>query len=97
MNFLGTDTQKLDNIAQASVIATRDLESCMSEIGMMAGTHNFVNPWARDSLFATFGTTLYTNVLDAKALKDSAHLAGATCDTKEHDRLVKKVNRCVSF
>jgi glycogen debranching enzyme len=40
---------------QAYIIAERELQLCFSDHGIIAGTHHFVDLWARDSLFATFG------------------------------------------
>lgn len=39
----------------AKKIAYRDLLACNTPIGLTAGAHHFVDLWARDSLFATFG------------------------------------------
>ncbi len=36
-------------------IAYRALRQCLTSVGFVAGTHHFVDLWARDSLFATFG------------------------------------------
>ncbi len=41
--------------AKAAVIAREDLLACTTSIGLAAGAHHFVDLWARDSLFATFG------------------------------------------
>ena len=43
-------------IHNARDIARQSLLACISDIGITAGTHHFVDLWARDSLFATFGT-----------------------------------------
>lgn len=43
------------NSQSSYAIARSDLISCVSNIGITAGTHHFVDLWARDSLFATFG------------------------------------------
>lgn len=40
---------------QARSICVRDVNACSSELGIIAGRHHFVDLWARDSLFATFG------------------------------------------
>lgn len=43
----------------ASAVALRDIDACaISSIGIIAGTHHFVDLWARDSLFATFGANV---------------------------------------
>lgn len=42
-------------IDKALGVAKRDLKSCECPIGLVAGRHHFVDLWARDSLFATFG------------------------------------------
>lgn len=42
-------------ILGARRIARRDLQSCCTGAGIIAGPHHFVDLWARDSLFATFG------------------------------------------
>ena len=36
--------------------ARQDLKQCITSQGIIAGTHHFVDLWARDSLFATFGS-----------------------------------------
>lgn len=41
-------------VPTAVAIARRDLSACMTSIGYAAGTHHFVDLWARDSLFACF-------------------------------------------
>lgn len=38
-------------------IAQNDLARCITSYGLSAGRHHFVDLWARDSLFATFGAT----------------------------------------
>jgi glycogen debranching enzyme len=43
------------NNDRAYVIAKSDLLACQSTLGFVAGKHHFVDLWARDSLFATFG------------------------------------------
>src|SRR5512135_3468457 len=43
------------NIDAARVIAKKALEACTTPDGIIAGTHHFVDLWARDSLFASFG------------------------------------------
>ncbi len=43
------------SIHNASVIARRSLSECITDIGFTAGSHHFVDLWARDSLFAGFG------------------------------------------
>jgi len=42
---------------RARDISLRDLKACFSMHGFIAGPHHFVDLWARDSLFATFGST----------------------------------------
>ncbi len=42
----------------AQRIAKRDLSDCVTELGFIAGTHHFVDIWARDCLFATFGANV---------------------------------------
>ncbi|MBI5619870.1 hypothetical protein HY950_02825, partial [Candidatus Gottesmanbacteria bacterium] len=37
------------------MIARAALKRCASPVGISAGAHHFVDLWARDSLFATFG------------------------------------------
>lgn len=44
-------------ILDAHDIALFSLHSCVTPLGLVAGTHHFVDLWARDSLFATFGVT----------------------------------------
>lgn len=39
-------------------IAARALRDCATEVGFTAGRHHFVDLWARDSLFATFGANV---------------------------------------
>lgn len=39
-------------------IARMALKACVTESGFAAGTHHFVDLWARDSLFATFGANV---------------------------------------
>jgi 1,2-diacylglycerol 3-alpha-glucosyltransferase len=36
-------------------LAQKALVACLTEFGFVAGAHHFVDLWARDSLFATFG------------------------------------------
>ncbi len=43
------------NIQYATQIAKRDLLCCVTDSGIVAGAHHFVDLWARDSFFATFG------------------------------------------
>ncbi len=40
---------------QAQYFARRALDQCVRREGIIAGNHHFVDLWARDSLFATFG------------------------------------------
>ncbi len=42
-------------VKRAARIAHADLHACETDIGIIAGPHHFVDLWARDSLFATFG------------------------------------------
>lgn len=42
-------------IQQARQLSIKALHACDTSIGFVAGTHHFVDLWARDSLFATFG------------------------------------------
>lgn len=41
--------------SHAAVIAKKALRACVTRDGVVAGTHHFVDLWARDSLFATLG------------------------------------------
>ncbi|MCL4199926.1 hypothetical protein KJZ67_01115 [Patescibacteria group bacterium] len=43
------------SIHKAAEIARRSLSACVTNIGLTAGSHHFVDLWARDSLFAGFG------------------------------------------
>lgn len=49
---------ELQSPHKARSIATEALAACMSPVGFTAGTHHFVDLWARDSLFATFGANV---------------------------------------
>lgn len=42
-------------LERAIAIARKNLADCMTTVGIAAGSHHFVDLWARDSLFATFG------------------------------------------
>lgn len=42
-------------ILESNTIAFKVLNQCKSELGLIAGPHHFVDLWARDSFFATFG------------------------------------------
>ena len=42
----------------AAIIAKRALRLCITHDGFIAGTHHFVDLWARDSLFATLGANV---------------------------------------
>ncbi len=55
------------DIRAAKLIATRALVACDTEIGFAAGTHHFVDLWARDSLFATFGANTVGKASRSKA------------------------------
>ncbi len=44
------------NHRKATRIAKHALMQCLTPDGIVAGTHHFVDLWARDSLFATFGS-----------------------------------------
>ena len=46
---------KIKIVTQAHRIAQNSLRSCVKAEGIVAGPHHFVDLWARDSLFATFG------------------------------------------
>lgn len=48
----------------AQRIAIQSLRVCQTNLGLTAGAHHFVDLWARDSLFATFGANVagMTNV-----------------------------------
>lgn len=46
------------NTDKKTDIALRDLMSCIVHEGFVAGSHHFVDLWARDSLFATFGANV---------------------------------------
>jgi glycogen debranching enzyme len=48
-----------NTINQATQIARHALVACDTTIGFVAGTHHFVDLWARDSLFATFGANVH--------------------------------------
>lgn len=43
------------NLQKASEIALSDLRQCYSSEGILAGTHQFSDYWARDGLFASWG------------------------------------------
>ena len=43
------------DISRANKLSRNALQSCITTNGITAGTHHFVDLWARDSLFATFG------------------------------------------
>ncbi len=43
------------DVRTAKLLATNALLACDTSLGYVAGTHHFVDLWARDSLFATFG------------------------------------------
>jgi glycogen debranching enzyme len=43
-------------LTEAVCIAKQNLLQCMTSHGIIAGTHHFVDLWARDSLFAAFGS-----------------------------------------
>jgi glycogen debranching enzyme len=45
------------NTVSATKLANDALRLCATDIGFVAGPHHFVDLWARDSLFATFGST----------------------------------------
>lgn len=47
-------------------IARAALEACVTESGFAAGMHHFVDLWARDSLFATFGANTSGLIADSK-------------------------------
>jgi glycogen debranching enzyme len=42
-------------IKSAKNISEKDISFCKVEQGIVAGPHHFVDLWARDSFFATFG------------------------------------------
>jgi glycogen debranching enzyme len=42
-------------IKQAQYIAKNSIFACHSNQGLLAGSHHFVDLWARDSFFATYG------------------------------------------
>lgn len=44
--------------SKAYVVAQQALHSCTVPEGIIAGTHHFVDLWARDALFATFGANV---------------------------------------
>lgn len=50
--------QSSSHIHVARSIAVDALSACTTELGFAAGTHHFVDLWARDSLFATFGANV---------------------------------------
>lgn len=54
-------------IDKAKQIATDALRACRTGVGFTAGAHHFVDLWARDSLFATFGA----NLADSKKTLDT--------------------------
>lgn len=41
--------------SKAELITYQALKACVTRLGFIAGTHHFVDLWARDSLFATLG------------------------------------------
>lgn len=45
-------------INHARTIAVDALTRCITDQGILAGSHHFTDFWARDSLFATFGTNV---------------------------------------
>ena len=47
-------------VKRAQRIAENSLRACETFDGIIAGTHHFVDLWARDSLFATFGSATTT-------------------------------------
>lgn len=55
MKKLLNTRHKISIFHQAIVIAQRELKACITSEGFAAGSHHFVDLWARDSLFATFG------------------------------------------
>lgn len=46
------------NTHQSWILAKAALDACVSSVGIVAGAHHFVDLWARDSLFATFGANV---------------------------------------
>src|SRR3989344_6785637 len=48
-------TYRRDVLESAESIARRDLLRCLTSEGIIAGTHHFVDLWARDGLFACLG------------------------------------------
>ncbi len=46
----------MDEIKKAFLISVKSLRSCYTEEGILAGQHNFVDYWARDSFFASLGS-----------------------------------------
>ena len=48
----------LKDIRTAKQLAIQALLTCDTSLGFAAGTHHFVDLWARDSLFATFGANV---------------------------------------
>ena len=53
------------NIRQLK-IAEKSLASCITDGGIVAGGHHFVDLWARDSLFATFGANVSGMISESK-------------------------------
>lgn len=43
-------------IKKATELASLNLRRCVTDLGISAGTHHFVDLWARDSLFASIGS-----------------------------------------
>jgi glycogen debranching enzyme len=56
----------MDWLKQSIYIARSSLLSCNTQIGVCAGAHHFVDLWARDSLFATFGLFSKNELREAK-------------------------------
>jgi len=50
--------ENLNLIKQAYKIARAALSNCLTNQGIICGRHHFVDLWARDSLFATFGANV---------------------------------------
>lgn len=66
-------------VRQATKIATEELRACISEQGILAGTHHFVDLWARDSLFAIFGASRIGLIHASKRTIDT-FLSYRTCN-----------------
>jgi len=69
-------------ITKAAALAIRALRACITPQGIIAGTHHFVDLWARDSLFAVWGAL---EMGDYRAVRDTL---GAFISTQRVDGLI---------